>query len=122
MQSLPLIWPTKDPDEVLNYLLDATSQIAVPNDGILTASVSVAPSGPGEMVASQVVASGSTVTVWLSGGYAGRIYQVKVLLTTQMGVTLEYPIVVPIDPSLASYPVVAPVSSGFGTSVTWQAS
>ena len=68
MQQANLVWPTKEPGEDLDYQIDATSKIADSADAIISASVTVAPSGTGEMVATQIVVTGSFITVWLSGG------------------------------------------------------
>lgn len=120
--SIPLlIWPTKDPDEVLDYQLDATTQLAALNDTAASASVSIAPSGTGEMTASQVTMAGSFLTVWLSGGQPARWYQVKIEITTTGGRTLEFPVVVPIDGAFAAYPITAPLTTAFGAPITWSA-
>jgi len=82
MQQANLVWPTKEPGEDLDYQIDATSKIADSADAIISASVTVAPSGTGEMVATQIVVTGSFITVWLSGGIAARVYQVNVQIPT----------------------------------------
>jgi len=121
MQQANLIWPTKEPGEDLDYQIDATSKIADSADAIISASVTVAPSGTGEMVATQIVVTGSFITVWLSGGIAARVYQVNVQVVTAAGRTYEWPVIIPISADLATYPVIPPVSEGFGAAATWQA-
>jgi hypothetical protein len=116
-----LTWPTKEPDEVLDFQIDATSKIADSADTIISASVAVAPSGPGEMIPMQITVAGSFITVWLSGGIPARVCQVKVQVTTAAGRTYEWPIVIQISADLAVYPIAPPASQGFGPLVAWYA-
>ena len=121
MTTKTLIFPPKEPDEVLDYQIDATSKIANAADMINSASVAVAPYGAGEMFASQITVAGSFITIWLSGGLPARVYQVRVQVLTTDDRTYEWPIVIQISADLATYPITSPVSEGFGPSITWQA-
>ena len=119
MDANRLIFPVKEPDEVLDYQIDATTKIADAADMINGVSVSIAPSGTGEMTAGRIAVNGSFITVWLYGGIAARVYQVNVQVTTTDNRTYEWPVVVQISIDLASYPIIPPVSAGFGPPLTW---
>jgi len=67
-----LVWPAKDPDEVLDYLLDWS---AVPLENGETISESTWESDvSGIAIGSSSIVDCSTV-VWLSGGVAGTSYK-----------------------------------------------
>jgi hypothetical protein len=71
----PLNWPTKDPGDVLDYILDIAPAV-VGNDGdrIATLDVSIVPSNPGDLVMQSSTTDGTRIALWLSGGQAGTIY------------------------------------------------
>jgi hypothetical protein len=114
-----LVFPAKEPDEILDYQLDATAKIADAADMITAVSVSIAPFGMGEMTTSGIVVNGSFITLWLSGGLPARIYQVRVKVVTSAHRQYEWLIVAPISADLATYPITPPTYAGFGPSVTW---
>src|ERR1700748_3012150 len=67
----PLNWPTKDPGDVLDYILDISPAIVGNDaDGIATVAVSVSPSNPGDLELHSTTADGSRIVLWLSGGQA----------------------------------------------------
>lgn len=118
----PLIWPRKEPNETLDYQIDATTQIAATQDTITGVTAAVSPSGPGEMVITQIAVAGSFVTIWLSGGFPARVYYVNVQVAAGSGRTHQFPIIVPISPELAIYPVAPPKNPSFGAPSVWSAS
>lgn len=73
-------WPNKDPDDVLDYGIDWTAEIAegdsiatsewLPDDGLTAGETGI---------------SGTITTVWLSGGQDGRVYRVTNRVTTAAG-------------------------------------
>lgn len=111
-----LSWPVKEPDAYLDYSYDATADLA--SDELVSVSVSVAPSGTGEMVPASVSFTLGVVTVWLSGGVGGRNYVVKIDGTCVSGRVFEWVIGIQVDPLFATNPVAEPASTGFGTAVT----
>ncbi len=73
----PLNWPTKDPGDILDYILDiGPAIVGNDGDGIATATVSLAPSNPGDLELQSTTADGSRIILWLSGGQAGTVYTI----------------------------------------------
>lgn len=83
-------WPTKDPDEVLDYQLDwADANNPRLEDGeTLTASTFSIVEGSVE-IESQTYASSGLATVWLSGGTAGEKCTILNRVTTSEGRTYD---------------------------------
>jgi hypothetical protein len=103
----PLNWPTKDPGDVLDYILDiGPAIVGNDGDGIATLSVTVAPSNPGDLVAQSTTADGSRVVLWLSEGQAGTIYTVTFSITTVNGRSLQRTVLLPV--LMLSVPAVPP--------------
>lgn len=93
----PLNWPTKDPGDVLDYILDiGPAIVGNDGDGIATVGVSVAPSDPGDLVVDSSSADGSQIILWLSGGQAGIIYTVTFSITTLNGRSLQRTVLLPV--------------------------
>jgi hypothetical protein len=112
-----LQWPIAEPADILDYLIDAT--LAAGNDYIASASVSVSPSGTGEMSPVSVTVTGAIINVKLSGGVAGRTYLVRVDAITQLTREYSWVVTLPVSAEFATYPLpLAPVP-GFGSAVTW---
>ena len=68
----------KDPDATLDYTLDFTEWLDA--DTLSTATWSA----PGVTVVSSSTTT-TTATVWISGGTAGKVYQVRCRVTTAGG-------------------------------------
>lgn len=112
-----LQWQTAEPSDVLDYVLDATA--AIPGDLIATLSVSIFPSGVGEMTVSALAAVLNVATIRLSGGVAGRLYSIRVDATTQLGRLYSWVTYLPVmDPRSNIAPPPAPVAD-FGAAVVW---
>lgn len=94
---LPLNWPTKDPGDVLDYVLDISPAI-IGNDGdsITTLDVTVSPSNPGDLVVQSSTADGSRIVLWLAQGMAGTIYTITVNISTINGRYLERSVLLPV--------------------------
>lgn len=116
-----LRWPMAEPDEALDYSLDVSALLSDVGDTIASASLAVSPSGAGELAASDLTVAGGIITGWLSGGVAGRRYTARIEAVTGTR-TFEWLVGLRIDPALATYPLAAAPSSGFGTVLTWNAS
>lgn len=77
---------TKDPDAVLDYKFDWSDWLT----GGETISTATITEGSGITVDSDSITDTSTsVTVWLSGGTAGTMYNVACLITTSASRTDE---------------------------------
>jgi len=105
----PLNWPTKDPGDVLDYILDiGPAIVGNDGDGIATLNVSLSPSNPGDLTVQSTTADGSKIVLWLSGGQAGTIYTITFSITTVNGRSLQRSVLLPVI--LLSVPVVPPNS------------
>ena len=103
----PLNWPTKDPGDVLDYILDiGPAIVGNDGDGIATLNVNVTPSNPGDLTLQRTTADGSRVIIWLSGGQAGTIYTITFAITTVNGRSLQRSVLLPV--LLLSVPLIPP--------------
>lgn len=103
----PLNWPTKDPGDILDYILDiGPAIVGNDGDGIGTLSVNLSPSNPGDLVLQSTTADGSRIILWLSEGQAGTIYTITFSITTINGRSLQRSVLLPV--LLLSVPVVPP--------------
>lgn len=93
----PLSWPTKDPGDVLDYVLDIAPSI-VGNDGdsITNVTVGTSPANPGDLTLQSTMVDGSHIVLWLAGGQAGTIYTITVSLTTVTGRSLQRSVLLPV--------------------------
>jgi hypothetical protein len=117
----PLNWPTKDPGDILDYILDIGPAI-IGNDGdrIATLDVSSAPSNPGDLVIQSSTTDGSRIILWLSSGQAGTVYTLTFAISTINGRSLQRSVLLPV--LLLSVPEVpaGAVLIGTGTMLTDQ--
>lgn len=80
---MPLEWPTKDQDEVLDYQMNWLARL----DGdTIDTSTWVVPAG---LVKDSDTFSGPVATVWLSGGTDGENYTLLNRITTTGGRTMD---------------------------------
>lgn len=93
----PLNWPTKDPSDVLDYRFNISpALIGNEGDSISTLDVFITPDNPGDLTLNQAQADGPCAVLWLSGGQAGIIYTITLLITTLNGRTLQRSILLPV--------------------------
>jgi hypothetical protein len=105
-QPPPLIWPIKDPGDVLDYVFDLSDALAG-NDGdaIATIDVSIYPSNTGDLSLQSSTADGDQAILWLADGVAGTTYAVTVAVGTNSGRIVSRTVSLPVE-ALAT-PVVA---------------
>lgn len=122
MKFPPLHWPAfgplQQPDSYIDYSYVATQETQGGLDPITSASLSVAPSGAGELQPGFLSASNTTVTAWMNGGVPGRVYQVRLELMTEAGRVFEVLIRMEIDRALMAWPPIEPPSLDFGPAIT----
>ena len=95
----PLNWPTKDPNDVLDYRFNiAPALIGNEGDSISTLDVFISPDNPGDLVLNQVQADGANAVLWLSAGQPGTVYTITILISTINGRTLQRSILLPVLP------------------------
>jgi hypothetical protein len=79
---MALAWPFKDPNEVLDYQIDWSDRL----DGdTIDASTWAFASGDGMLVMDSDSFTGTTTTLWLSGGTLNATYEVTNHITTDGG-------------------------------------
>lgn len=93
---MALIWPAKDPNEVLDYRVDWTDRLA--GDTIATSTFALVTAAG--LTKDSESNSATAATVWLSGGTAGATAFLRNAITTAGGRTLEEEIALPINSGL----------------------
>lgn len=78
-------WPSKDPNEVLDYQMDWTDRLLV-GETIATSNFTVA---AGDVVKNSQDLAGALTTVWLSGGTEGTKCVITNRITTSAGRTYD---------------------------------
>jgi hypothetical protein len=93
----PLAWPTKDPNDVLDYQFNISPAVTG-NDGdaIATLDVSIGPNAPGDLVLNSATADGLSAVFWFSGGQTGVAYTVTITVGTTNGRNLQRSVVLPV--------------------------
>lgn len=77
-------WPSKDPDEILDYSINWVQPLA--NDTILTSTWTISDSG---LVQTTATNTSTLATIWLSGGTLSQTYAVKNTIVTAGGRTFD---------------------------------
>src|SRR5690242_4684389 len=92
-----LSWPSKDPVDILDYLLDIEPAL-VGNEGdtLDSVDIDIEPSQPGDLALDNVAADGYKIVVWLSSGQAGVTYNVTVKAILASGRTIQRTILLPV--------------------------
>jgi hypothetical protein len=105
----PLVWPTKDPNDVLDYEFEiAAGLLGNRGDGIVTLDAAITPNGnAGDLTLNSATADGSIAVFWFGAGNVGVNYVVQVTLETASGRTFSRAVILPVQ-SLAT--VTAPVN------------
>src|ERR1700678_61257 len=86
-QSYDGVFPQANPAESLDYSVDTTAPMQDAGDYLQSISLTVQPSGSGELVASDLTVSGYVITFDLAGGVAGRTppYAIEIVATGMSG-------------------------------------
>lgn len=113
-----LWWPTTEPSTSLDYTLNITSFLSDIDDELVSVTLAVAPSGTGELTASDLSVSSGVITCRLAGGYPGRSYVVKVEGVCAGGDSKEWTIGLLVDEDLP-ITMLPPQCLDYGTALTW---
>ncbi len=98
----PLIWPPKDPADVLDYEFDISAALTGNEaDGIAQITIAPLANTAGGFAVTSAVADGALAIFWIAGGQAGTTYAVQVSITTLSGRTINRALLLPVL-SLAS--------------------
>lgn len=80
-----LTWPSKDENEILDYIVDWSDRL---DSDAITSSYWTVPTGITKD-SDEYDASGKTTTIWLSGGTTGETYDLVNRITTAAGRTMD---------------------------------
>jgi hypothetical protein len=104
-----LSWPTKDPGDILDYIVDVSPAIlGNDNDSVASIDVTIAPNNPGDLTVQSTTADGSRIILWLTGGQAGTVYTVSLVIATLSGRVLERSVLLPV--LMLSNPAIPPTA------------
>jgi hypothetical protein len=94
----PLTWPVKDPNDLLDFVLDLSPAVAGDEgDAIASVSASVSPSSdPDDLTVVQLGTDGLTAVLWLAAGVTGTTYAVTIAAVTLSGRTIERTVLLPV--------------------------
>jgi hypothetical protein len=112
-------FPPAFTDDLRDYTYDASSLMAGLSDVIIAASVSVSPSGIGELSVYSVSSDGNGITAWLTGGVPNRVYTIKYTATTAAGRIFDWRARLPIYPLVSINGAALPLVNDFGAAVVW---
>jgi hypothetical protein len=110
----PLVWPAKDPADVLDYEFDISAALlANRGDSITTIDVQVTPNATGDLSLTSTGADGAIAVLWFSAGQVGTIYTVQITVGTADGRTVSRAVLLPVQSlGVASTPGNALTSDG----------
>ena len=105
--------------ESLDYTFDISTAIAVGSDIVSNLSVQIAPSGAGEMVASNLSVNGTLATITVTGGQPTRIYTILFAATMTDGRVYYFVVNQMVAAVFVTDQAPAPPSTGYGSTMTW---
>jgi hypothetical protein len=108
----PLVWPAKDPADVLDFEIEIGPALAG-NDGDGIATIDV--------VVNSMAADGTRAVFWLSGGQVGTTYSVQITLGTAGGRTIGRAVLLPVQSLAAATPPLNALTDDTGAVITDQA-
>lgn len=117
-----LLLKTKEPYSTPSFTQSV--QALIPSgDTVAEVELSVEPSGPGELVVSNlsVDSTGLLVSWKESGGVPSRLYTLNLIGTSAGGVQFQLLFQQFCDAELAVFPPPVPTTDGFGTPISWSA-
>jgi hypothetical protein len=117
-----LVWPIKDPGDVLDYTLDLSPALAGDStEQVATVGVTVSPTGnPGDLAVGQIVGNGTRAVIWLSAGVAGTIYSVQVTVGTLKGRVIGRTVLLPVQQLAGATSPLNPLTTSSGSIITDQ--
>ena len=102
-----LTWPTKAPDDVLDYTLDFCDWLCDAGDDTIsaaTAEVAAANAPVGTFEITSTAFTDQQVTIFVSGGNAGAVYDIRLTITTAAGRVLAIDAWLPVLPDGVFFP------------------
>jgi hypothetical protein len=93
----PLSWPTKDPSDILDYIIDIGPAISGNSgDSVADLDITVSPGNPGDVVLQSSTTDGSRIVLWLAAGQAGIVYTITLSISMASGRFLERSVLLPV--------------------------
>jgi hypothetical protein len=115
----PMVWPAKEPTDVLDFTVDLSAWLADGGNDLLELVTVTPPSTtPGDIAVNVLNVGGATVTCWLIAGQGGATYPMEFSVATQQGRTANFDVVLAVlsDTPNGTGPAPGPVTwqMGFG--------
>lgn len=116
-------WPTKDPADLLDYVLDASGAfLGVETDAIVTLDVTIQPQEAQGLTLEHSAVDGERAVLWLSGGVADHEYTVTVAVGSASGRSLLRSVILPVcSLNIVASTVPQPIVDGNGDPLADQA-
>jgi len=117
----PLVWPAKDPADVLDYEFDISAALlANRGDSITTIDVVISPNATGDLSLTSTGADGAIAVLWFGAGQIGTIYTVQITVGTADGRTVSRAVLLPVQSLAVSTSPANVLTSDGGVIVTDQ--
>jgi hypothetical protein len=117
----PLVWPAKDPSDVLDYEIEIAPALAGNDgDGIATIDVLIVPASAGDLTLNSAAADGTRAVLWFSGGQVGTTYSVQITLGTAGGRTFGRAVLLPVIALATATPPASALTDDSGAVITDQ--
>ncbi len=118
----PLVWPAKDPADVLDYEFDISAALlGNRGDSITTIDVAITPNATGDLTLASTGADGAVAVLWLGSGQVGTIYSVQITIGTADGRQVNRVVLLPVQSLAVASTASNALTSGSGAIVTDQA-
>ncbi len=116
----PLVWPAKDPSDVLDYALDLSAALSGdPGDRIVTVGATITPNlSSADLWLGNIVADGGVVAMWLSGGQVGTVYAVQITVSTLHGRIIGRSVLLPVQLLATAAPPTNMLTNSAGAVIT----
>jgi hypothetical protein len=116
-----LVWPAKDPSDVLDFEIEIGPALAGNDgDGITTIDVVIVPANAGDLTLNSAAADGTRAVLWFSAGQAGTTYCVQITLGTAGGRTIGRAVLLPVRALAAAAPPASALTDDSGSVITDQ--
>jgi hypothetical protein len=88
---VPMVWPGKQPTDVLDFTVDMLPWLEDGGDDLLEVVTVTPPTiTPGDVTINVLNVGGSTITCWLGNGQGGAVYPMEFSVSTQQGRTASF--------------------------------
>jgi hypothetical protein len=88
---VPMVWPPKQPTDVLDFTVDFLAWLEDGGDDVLEIVTVTPPTvTPGDVTINVLNVGGSTVTCWLGNGQGGAVYPMEFSVSTALGRTASF--------------------------------